>query len=347
MPSDSASQPHKRSELGWLPWVAAGAAYGIFLRVFFDMLPEFFQGVMSVAFLIVTPLVIGGLTVYGARHNDPKLSYCIIAPWAAIALMMLGCAITLLEGSICIALMTPLFLACGSIGGLAMRYSLKIVKRNSVTLKATALLPLLVIIGEGQGSLDNNEEEIRRAIEINASASVIWNQIIDARAISPTELPFSFAHLIGVPKPIEGVNRVSGNDTIRYSTWEKGVHFKGRVLEQIENKSITWRYKFDEDSFPAGSMDEHVEIGGRYFDLRDTTFNLYGLSESVTRLEVIAHYRVTSSVNFYAVPVARFFGRDFLDMLLGLYKGRSEKASVPEDLAKRMDSAAAEAESGH
>jgi len=28
---------------------------------------------------------------------------------------------------------------------------------------------------------------------------------------------------------------------------------------------------FDSHSFPADSMDEHVAIGGRYFDLHDTT----------------------------------------------------------------------------
>ena len=72
-------------------------------------------------------------------------------------------------------------------------------------------------------------------------------------------------------------------------------------------------------------MDEHVEIGGRYFDLRDTTFNLSPLGEGRTRLEIVAHYRVTSSINLYAVPVARLLGHDFIHAIPVLYKGRSER----------------------
>lgn len=45
-----------------------------------------------------------------------------------------------------------------------------------------------------------------------------------------------------------------------------------------------------------------------------------------TELELIAHYRVSTGINFYALPVARILGRDFVNTILGLYKGRSENA---------------------
>ena len=114
---------------------------------------------------------------------------------------------------------------------------------------------------------------------------------------------------------------------MRYSKWERGVAFRGVVTQRREHESIGWRYAFDAHSFPSGSMDEHVAIGGRYFDLRDTVFNLYGTPGGHTRLEIVAHYRVTSSINAYAVPASKLLGHDFVATILGLYKHRSERRS--------------------
>jgi hypothetical protein len=105
-----------------------------------------------------------------------------------------------------------------------------------------------------------------------------------------------------------------------------GVNFSALVTDRIEDRSITWRYRFTPDSFPKGSLDEHVKIGGQYFDLYDTTFNLEAISGNFTELEIISHYRVTTDVNFYGVPVARFIARDFMSAILRLYKLRSERS---------------------
>ena len=42
------------------------------------------------------------------------------------------------------------------------------------------------------------------------------------------------------------------------------------VSDRREHETIHWHYQFDPDSFPPGSMDDHVAIGGEYFDLLDT-----------------------------------------------------------------------------
>ena len=140
--------------------------------------------------------------------------------------------------------------------------------------------------------------------------------------------------MIGVPRPVEGVNRVTPEGEIRYSRWERGVRFEAEVSERRLHERIRWHYAFDAHSFPEGSMDEHVEIGGKFFGLEDTTFNLKPLPDGQTELEIIAHYRVTTSINFYAVPVAKVLGRDFVNTILGLYKGRSE-AAADETVAMR------------
>lgn len=320
------STPQTDTGSTWWYWLVGGALYGVLIRVLFGALPTSFHGPMSAAFLVGTPLVVGALTIYGARHKGQTVLLWLFAPWGTIALMLVGCAVTLLEGSICIALMSPLFLVCGSIGGMAMGIALKIAPLKHSHLSALAALPLLVLFGEQNIPLPSKESEIRQSVHVNAPPRAVWEQILTARSIQADELPLSLTHFIGVPKPLEGINVVTQDGEIRFSQWERGVNFRALVTERKEYEKITWRYVFDAHSFPKGSMDDHVAIGGRYFDLSDTTFNLYALPDGGTQLEIVAHYRITSSINLYAVPAAKILGRDFVATILHLYKIRSERA---------------------
>ena len=161
---------------------------------------------MSIAFLVGTPFVVGALTIYGLRDAPQSLASWIFCPWASIALMLLGCAISLLEGSICLALMAPLFLICASIGGLLMGLLLRFKPPSPSQLGVFAVLPFLLFAGERQVPLSVSQQEIRQSIEIDASPQRVWSEILTARDITAQELPLSVTHLIGVPKPVEGVN---------------------------------------------------------------------------------------------------------------------------------------------
>jgi len=316
----------RRGFTGWR-WVAGGALYGLLLRILFGALPSSYGGPMSVAFLLGTPIAVGALTIYGDRAAKPTIGTMLFKPWMAIALMLIGCGVTLLEGSICLALLSPLFLVCSSLGGLVMGLALRLSGPKQSKLKAVALLPFLLLVGEGQTPLENNELELRRSVVVDAEPHAVWLQILAARSIRPQELPLSLVHLMGVPKPVEGINVQTPSGEMRFSKWERGVNFRAIVTNRIEDRTISWHYIFDDRSFPAGSMDEHVAIGGRYFALRDTTFNLMPLPGGRTQLEIVAHHRVTTNINFYAVPAATLLGYDFINTILTLYKSRSERAA--------------------
>jgi hypothetical protein len=175
--------------------------------------------------------------------------------------------------------------------------------------------------------LPDTFHELHESTVIAATPETVWAQIVSARHIEANELPISLVHLIGVPKPVDAENRGTGSGEVRFSRWEKGVHFTAAIVERREAQSITWRYAFAPDSFPPGTMDEHVVLGGRYLELGDTTFNLEALPNGKTRLEVVGRFRLTTPVNVYAVPVSSLLGRDFLRTLLGLYKGRAERSA--------------------
>ncbi len=320
-------QGKKRQNLKFL-WFLGGAVYGVFLRYIFDVLPSSVEGPMSVAFLIGTPLIVGALTVYGHRGPHLKVSQMIVLPWVTTGLMLIGTALALLEGSICIAIMSPLFLLCASLGGLAMGGCLKLLSKDSKALLSVAFLPYLILFFEAELPLIDRNIEIVESVVVEATPSVIWEQILTAKEIDSDELPLSLTHIIGVPKPLEGVNLIEGAQEVRYSIWERGVNFKAIVKDRKENETISWTYHFDENSFPKGSMDDHVAIGGKYFDLHDTRFSLRPLSATSTQLTIIANYRITSAISFYAIPASKVLGRDFVKTILGLYKHRSEQVTA-------------------
>lgn len=310
----------------WYLWIIAGAGYGLFLRLVFGLLPSSIagNGVMSAGFMIGAPVVAGALSIAALPERKRTLSNAFFIPWAAVALMLIGSALTLLEGSICIVLMAPIFLMFGSVGGILMLAIQAISDRRGTHVGAFALLPALLLVGESYVQVRGAHLQISQSIVIDAEPQRVWREILDARDIQAHELPFSITHAIGVPRPLEGVNRLTENGEVRFSVWERGVQFRGLVRERRENESIHWEYAFDSHSFPAGSMDDHVAIGGKYFNLKDTRFELREIEPGQTELSLTAQYRVSSTINFYAIPAATVLGHDFVHTILGLYKFRSE-----------------------
>ncbi|MEC8664845.1 MAG: hypothetical protein VXY16_05180, partial [Pseudomonadota bacterium] len=294
-------------------WFGFGVTYGLAMRLIAEHASGVFKTeIISFSFLLGTPFVIGAIVIYGFRYTKPSVMKMIFAPWIAVLLALIGSIISLLEGSICIVLISPLFFAMSSVGGLVMGLILRwFDKKGKTTLNCFLVLPLAFMLVEPNVPEQPVLLEERVSIEVAASPDRIWEEILNARDIRKEELPLNFTHWIGVPRPVEGVNVMTPQGEVRYSKWERGVNFAAHVTEKTENRSITWRYEFNDDSFPKGSMDDHVKIGGEYFDLHDTTFNLVPISENLTKLEIISHYSVSTNVNFYGVPVAELIAHDF------------------------------------
>lgn len=318
-----------------LYWIAplAGGLYGLAIRYLAGWAGPFLQsiginthiaGVMSVGFILLTPVVLGAVTVYLLRNTRPGWMVAFFSPWVATALMMVGAMLSLLEGSICVAILSPVFLVLSSLGGLLMRSVLSVMAVQGRHIGGLAVLPLLALVVEGPVAPQDHWQRIERSTVVAATPQRVWDEIVQARDIRPEELKPTLVHLIGVPRPIEGINHPTAQGEVRDSRWERGVHFRGHVTDRVEGRTLAWRYEFSPDSFPPGTMDDHVVLGGRYLDLGETRFTLTPIDAGHTRLDVVAHYRVTSSINVYAVPVADLLGRDFVDMLLDLYRERSE-----------------------
>lgn len=129
---------------------------------------------------------------------------------------------------------------------------------------------------------------------------------------------------IGVPYPIEARTIDGKVGGLRKLRWERGVEFDKVITAWMPNKRIAWNYKFWANSFPPGSLDDHVVIGGRYFDLTTTSYALIP-ENGGTALSIEGSTSVSTNFNWYAYFWARFFIGDAEKKILQLYKVRSER----------------------
>ena len=70
-------------------------------------------------------------------------------------------------------------------------------------------------------------------------------------------------------------------------------------------------------------MDDHVKIGGEYFDIIDTEYILKPMASGSTALTVRIHYRVSTQFNWYSKHPASWLIGNFEEVILDLYSKRA------------------------
>ncbi len=308
---------------------AAGAAYGLLMRGAFAL--KFFNapavgnasGAMLASFLFLVPLVIGILTVYRLAPAQRTWGKALLLPWIPTLLFIAGTALLLIEGSICIIMALPIFLATASFGGFVMWLVMKFAVPPKSVMSTFLVLPVLAGLYERDLPLRDVRETSDASVHISAPPQAIWQLINRAERIVPAEMENGWAYRIGVPHPIEAVTVDTAAGRVRKLRWEQGVHFDEPILDWDENHYIRWRYEFAADSIPSGALDEHVAVGGRYFDLIDTSYKLDPEGDG-TRLSIHVTYRVSTGFNWYAARLARWLVDDSARTILAFYQRRCE-----------------------
>lgn len=323
----SAVQPPR--ERKFLPYHGAwpfvvGVTLGLVLRLVFSGRWGDAYGTMMVSFLFLAPLAIGVLTVYVAeRRKRRSIGYYIGAPVIANVLFVAGTILINLEGFICALLIVPVFSIVGAVGGLIMGGISRWTHWPKQTMYAFVALPLLLGAFEQRLPVHDRVAVVERTMEIGAPAAEVWRQIHHADAIRASEVDSAWMYRIGVPTPQAGVTTRTAHGLVRKITMGKGIHFDQRITDWEPNRHVRFEYDFAPDSFPPRALDDHVKIGGHYFDLVDTSYELEPRGDD-TQLTIRMRYRVSTQFNWYAEPLARWLVGDFEETILGFYKRRSE-----------------------
>jgi hypothetical protein len=230
----------------------------------------------------------------------------------------------LIEGLICAVIVLPLFCALGAVGGLLMGAICRATRKPKGVVYGIGALPLLIGLAPPTAVDEQRVMVVERTVAIDAAPEVVWQQLHDTRDIQPAEMGHAWLYRIGVPLPKSGVTKITPQGPVRKVAMGKSIHFEQVATEWIENRHVRWAYRFSTDSFPPNALDDHVRIGGRYFDLIDTSYTLTARPSQPTLLTARMHYRVSTSFNWYADRVASFLVADFEDAALALYRARAE-----------------------
>ncbi len=311
--------------------ISIGAIYGIsaykYFAEFYTDQSQGISGVMFVSFLLGVPACIGILIGYLAnRRKKAGLAGTTVLTILSISFFMFAAGAFLREGAICIIMAAPLFIAASLIGAL-LGMIVVTVKwiRGTKLLSISLLAPLLLAPIENRFDSPSTIQLITSSIYINAKPSVVWHHINYPLNIQPSELQNGFAYKIGVPYPIEARTLDEHVGGLRILHWQRGVNFKEIITAWEPNQYIEWEYIFDVDSFPPGSLDDHIVIGGRYFDLEKTSYTLKSVGEG-TELSINVKTRLTTNFNWYASLWSRFLVTDTANAILKFYKKRSENS---------------------
>lgn len=310
---------------------ATGIAYGLVFRWTFARHElEGLFGVMTFAFLCLVPLGIGFLTVWlGERSGRWPWSLRIFAPWIS-SLAALGAALLLAwEGWICVFLWLPLFVVEATLGGLLAVLVGYFARRRRAQGGFAALGILLspLAVGPIEHLLPTPIEvrTVRTAIDIAAGPEVVWPEIARVRRFEEREHSFSLSHWIGFPRPVEATLSREGVGGVRHASFEGGVVFVETVTAWEPGVHLAFDIAADPGSIPMRTLDEHVTVGGPYFDVLSGDYRIEPLGPGRVRLHLASRHRVSTHVNLYARLWTDFILADTQRYILRVIRQRAEE----------------------
>ena len=307
--------------------IAIPTLYAIVLRFFFGVntWQDLFS-VMSLTFLFCLPTIMGALTVYFSSEENSKVTwYKTLTPWIPIILFFLYTFTFHIEGWACWIMISPLFLLASSVGGHIGGYLKNRKKNNERFISALVLLPFFISPIENMiGSIPGTYKAYTY-IDIQAPAEKIWDNVTRVQEIEEEQDKGWLTKSLGFPRPIKAELNFLGVGAYRKAIFTNGLVFHETVSEYIDKKKMVFAIKAYPHEIPSTTMDEHVVIGGEYFDVLNGTYELEQLNASTYRLHLYSHFKLSTTFNFYASWWARWIMQDIQNNILQVEKNRAEK----------------------
>ncbi|MEO6454291.1 MAG: SRPBCC family protein [Ginsengibacter sp.] len=316
----------KQKLITTLKIIAVPTTYALLLRFVFG--ESSWSGVfnmMSKTFLFLLPSIVGALTVYFSKKEKVrKVSYRIFIPWIPIFAFFLITLFFALEGWPCLLMILPIFLLAASIGGLIGGY-FKLKKRdNNLYISVLTILPLLVSPIENYIGANSTPYKAYTYIDINAPTEKVWNNVVRVREIKEERSQGWLTKLLNFPRPVKAELNFEGVGAYREAIFSNGLVFHETVTEYIDNKKMSFTIKALPHEIPLTTMDEHLVVGGRYFDVLNGTYELEMLDDKTCRLHLWSTFKLTTTFNFYASWWANNIMKDIQNSILKIEKERAE-----------------------
>jgi len=306
--------------------IAIPVIYAIILRLIFGISTwkDLFS-VMSVTFLFFLPTIVGALAVYFSDiEKVQKLWYRIFLPWIPIFVFLIITLALAIEGWACWLMVLPLFLIAASIGGLIGGYFKMKKKDNKTYISILMLLPFFISPIEASIGSIPGAYKAYTSIDIKAPADKIWRNVTRVKEIKVEQDKGWLTRTLGFPRPVKAELNYEGVGAYREAIFTNGLVFHETVTEYVHQKKMVFTIKANPHEIPSTTLDEHVVIGGKYFNVLNGTYELEKLNETTNRLHLYSHFKMSTTFNFYASWWAKWIMKDIQNNILQVEKQRAE-----------------------
>ncbi|SHM09612.1 hypothetical protein SAMN05444266_106347 [Chitinophaga jiangningensis] len=306
--------------------IAIPVLYALFLRIIFDLKGwERIFSVMTISFLFLVPFVVGAVTIILSPKEKIKSDiYTLAMPWVPITVFFVITVAFGMEGMICWIMALPLFLFASSAGGFIARRFLKQKKNERIYTSFVLILPLLISPIEHHIGAHKKTFKAYTSIDIHADAATIWSQVTRVKAIPASADKGWLTKFMGFPRPVEAVLNYEGVGGYRKAIFTNGLTFHETVTTYIHQQKMVFDIKAHPQDIPAATMDEHIIIGGQFFDVLNGTYELERINGQTYRLHLYSHFTMNTTFNFYAGWWAKWIMKDIQNNILQVEKSRAE-----------------------
>ena len=306
-----------------------GIVYGAFCRfAFTSPWMQRFGGVMTLSFLLGVPMAVGFISVFLAvRRGHDGVAAWIRLPALTTVVLLLSSLAFFWEGLICVIFLLPGALIMSFLGGAAGWICARRFYRTPLV--CAAILPFVIAPVEQWAGPAYEVREVATSIAIRATPDTIWRQIERVPPIRTGEQRFSWSRKIGFPRPIEATLSGEGVGAVRHATFAGGVVFVETVTSWEPGRRLGFDIRADTVNIPSTTLDDHVTIGGPYFDTLHGEYRIEPLPNGTTVLHLSSRHRLTTTFNFYARIWSDAVMRDIQENILYVIRNRCEETGHP------------------
>ena len=308
--------------------IAASSAYLLVSWALFSAAPlaNWLQ-IVSLAFIYLSPCAFGALVCFLGFKLDRRRSFwAYIAPLEGMLLVMLVSWLFNMEALVCVVVAAPILLTMALIGGWIMSLILKKTDRGQLSVSLLLLLPFAVSPIEQVWEMPHETRVMRNQIMIRAAPETVWAEIYQVPAIRPEELPDQWIYHLGFPRPIAAVIDKKGVGARRHATFEREVSFFEVVTEWRPMHRLSFTIKADPDFIPHTAFDQHIIVGGRFYDVLDGTYEIEPRGDGTCVLHLSSTHRLSTRFNWYAGWWSEWVMDQVQGSILEVIRGRCERA---------------------
>lgn len=248
-----------------------------------------------------------------------------MAPWKPILVFLVITLAFAIEGWACWLMVLPLFLLASSVGGIIGGY-LKMNKQNDkFNISALMLLPFLIAPLESLIEKIPASYEANTFIDIDAKAETIWDNVTRVREIEERDDTGWINKFLGFPRPVKAELDFEGVGAYREAIFTNGLVFHETVTNYKDNELMIFNIKAYPHEIPSTTLDEHVVIGGKYFDVLEGKYELERLNSNQYRLHLSSTFTMKTNFNFYAGWWGKLIMKDIQNNILKIEKKRAEQ----------------------